>query len=237
MAELPLVSICTPTYNRRHLFPLLIRCVELQDYPKDKIEWIIVNDGDEEIEDILNIAKKNKNLPEIKYYRYKNKIEDLGEKRNICNHYCSGDIIINMDDDDYYFPERISSCVELLINNNDVYCCGANITYHYFITHEGTIFINEGKSNNIVFTNTLAFKKELLNITSYGKNDNIKDFLLDYNLPVLLLDKDKTVVNIKHNNNYITTDSISLNNNTFIINENIEKYITDNECMNIIDNL
>ena len=127
--------------------------------------------------------------------------------------------------------------VELLTNNDDVYCCGANIAYHYFIVHEGTIFVNESKSNNIVFTNTLAFKKELLNITSYGIDDNIKDFLLDYNLPVLLLDKDKAVINIKHDSNYINIDNISLNKNTFIINKNIEEYVKDSECVNIIDSL
>ena len=120
MSDLPFVSICTPTYNRREYFNIAIKCVEWQEYPKDKIEWIIVNDGQEEIEDILNLAKKTRDLPIIKYYKYNEKM-NIGLKRNICNQYATGDIIINMDDDDYYPPTRISHAVDKLLENPKIY--------------------------------------------------------------------------------------------------------------------
>ena len=59
---LPLVSICTPTFNRRPFIPYIIKCVEHQLYPKDKIEWIIIDDGTDKIEDLV------KNIPYVKYF-------------------------------------------------------------------------------------------------------------------------------------------------------------------------
>ena len=35
----PLVSLCTPTYNRRIFIPNLIKCFLAQDYPKELIEY------------------------------------------------------------------------------------------------------------------------------------------------------------------------------------------------------
>jgi len=31
----PFVSVCTPTYNRRHFIPFLIQNFQAQTYPKD----------------------------------------------------------------------------------------------------------------------------------------------------------------------------------------------------------
>ena len=50
---LPFVSICTPTFNRRPFIPFMIKCFEHQTYPKDRIEWIIIDDGTDPIEDLV----------------------------------------------------------------------------------------------------------------------------------------------------------------------------------------
>ena len=44
-ADLPKVSIITPTYKRRKLFDIALFNYENFDYPKKKIEWIIVDDS------------------------------------------------------------------------------------------------------------------------------------------------------------------------------------------------
>ena len=44
----PFVSVCTPTFNRRPFIPNLIRCFQAQDYPKELMEWIVIDDGDED---------------------------------------------------------------------------------------------------------------------------------------------------------------------------------------------
>ena len=41
----PFVSVCTPTFNRRPFIEGIIKCFNHQDYPKDRMEWIIIDDG------------------------------------------------------------------------------------------------------------------------------------------------------------------------------------------------
>lgn len=236
MSEQPFVSLCTPTYNRRKFISLAIRCVEMQDYPKDKMEWIIVNDGDEEIEDILNEAVKTRDLPEIKYYRYDKKIEYIGEKRNICNKYCSGDIIINIDDDDYYPPERVSNAVNTLNENPNIYCVGVSKTFMYFRNYNIMGALGPW-SNNHCCTGSLAFRKELLNITSYDnkrKTGEDKAFLLDYNLPVIQLDTLKTIIVLSHNYNSSNNINFAIDKDLCLMKGTIENYIDDKICLDIM---
>ena len=41
--RLEYVSILTPTFNRRRCLPLMIRNIMNFDYPKDKLEWVILD--------------------------------------------------------------------------------------------------------------------------------------------------------------------------------------------------
>ena len=49
LRKLPFVTICTPTFNRRPFIPIMIKCFQHQTYPKDRMEWIIVDDGTDKI--------------------------------------------------------------------------------------------------------------------------------------------------------------------------------------------
>ena len=68
---LPFVSVCTPTFNRRPFIPFTIKCFNHQDYPKDHIEWIIIDDGSDPIEDLV------KDIPQVKYYKYTTDIQGI----------------------------------------------------------------------------------------------------------------------------------------------------------------
>ena len=74
----PLVSLITPTYNRRLFMPQAIRNFMSQVYPKNKIEWIIADDGEDKIYDLV------KDIPEVRYYSLDTKMK-LGKKRNFLN--------------------------------------------------------------------------------------------------------------------------------------------------------
>jgi len=47
----PFVSVCTPTFNRRPFINAMIKCFNHQTYPKNRMEWIIIDDGSDKIED------------------------------------------------------------------------------------------------------------------------------------------------------------------------------------------
>ena len=86
----------------------------------------------DKIEDLV------KDVPGVKYYKYDTKMK-LGKKRNLMHEKSSGDIIVYMDDDDYYPPERVSHAVNMLQRHPNALCAGASEIYIYF-KH---IFLNE----------------------------------------------------------------------------------------------
>ena len=126
---LPLVSIVTPTYNRRRFIPSLIRMVQQQTYPRDRLEWIVYDDGQEPVDDLLEAARTT--LPKLRYIFSDEKMT-LGEKRNRLNQEATGDIIVAMDDDDYYVPQRVSAAVETLQKSPTVDLAGSSKVYMYF---------------------------------------------------------------------------------------------------------
>ena len=110
MNSKPFVSVCTPTFNRRPFIAAMLQCFNHQTYPRDRMEWIIIDDGTDPIEDL--VAQH----PCVKYIRLEEKIS-LGRKRNMMHEKVRGDIIVYMDDDDYYPPERVSHAVDTLLDH------------------------------------------------------------------------------------------------------------------------
>ena len=196
MAKYPLVSICTPTFNRRPFIPIIIKCFENQTYPRNKMEWIIVDDGTDKIEDLVT------HIPEVKYFRYEEKMT-LGKKRNITNEKASGDIIIYMDDDDYYPPERVSHAVTMLRTNPKALCAGSSAMFIYF-KHINKMLQFGPYGPNHSTAATFAFRKELLTLTRFDESSTVAEerlFLKDYTIPFVQLDSDKTILVFSHNHN------------------------------------
>jgi glycosyltransferase involved in cell wall biosynthesis len=52
--NLPMVSVCTPTHNWRIFIPALIQCFESQNYPAELMEWVVVDDGNDPVEDLFS---------------------------------------------------------------------------------------------------------------------------------------------------------------------------------------
>jgi glycosyltransferase involved in cell wall biosynthesis len=192
-----LVSICTPTFNRRPFIPSMIQCFKHQDY-KGPMEWIIVDDGTDKIEDLITAA----NLPEIKYYKIEGKLT-LGKKRNLMHQFTTGSIIVYMDDDDYYPPERVSHAVEMLQRNPTILCAGSTSIYTYFKEIDKIVQFGPYGPNHAT-AGTFAFKKELLLITSYNEDQSVaeeKHFLKKYTIPMIQLDPKKVILVCAHNQN------------------------------------
>ena len=56
----------------------------------------------------------------------------LGRKRNLMHEKCKGEIIVYMDDDDYYPPERINHAVNRLRSQPKAMASGSSCMYIYF---------------------------------------------------------------------------------------------------------
>lgn len=196
----PFVSVLTPTYNRKQFIPALVECYKAQTYPKDRMEWIVLDDGTEKVEELFK--KLTKDLPNIRYISMENKL-NIGAKRNILNKEAKGDICVCMDDDDYYCPERVSHAVYKLMSSPLVELAGSSKVYMYYT--DTTEIYELGPYGPSHCTNgTMVYKK------SYGKTHTYdetvlfaeeKSFLDGYKHAMVQLDPMKVMLVMSHSNN------------------------------------
>jgi hypothetical protein len=193
--KLPFVSVCTPTFNRRPFIHTMFECFRHQTYPKDRIEWIIVDDGTDKIKDLIDEA----NIPQIKYFPVEEKMR-LGAKRNFMHQKTTGSILVYMDDDDYYPPERIQHAVERLQEKPEALCAGSSEIYVYF-KHIQKMYQGGPYGPNHSTAGTFAFRRELLSQTQYEDEAALaeeKAFLKNYTIPFVQLDPMKTILVFSH---------------------------------------
>ena len=193
---LPFVSICTPTFNRRPFFEYTIKCYLHQDYPRDRIEWIIIDDGTDKVEDLVG------HIQGVKYFKYDAKMT-LGKKRNLMHEKSKGDIIVYMDDDDYYPPERVSHAVDMLQSHPSALCAGASEIYIYF-KHIDKMYQFGPYGPNHSTAGTFAFKRKLLENHRYNDDAALaeeKEFLKNYTVPFVQLEPKKTILVFSHRHN------------------------------------
>lgn len=194
----PFVSVCTPTFNRRPFIENMFQCFRNQNYPKDRVEWIIVDDGTDKIGDLIAKSK----IPQIKYFTLPEKVP-LGTKRNFMHKHAKGTIIVYMDDDDYYPPDRISHAVERLESNKDALCAGSSEIYIYFKTLNRMVQCGPYGPKHAT-AGTFAFRAELLQQTQYEDHAALAEeraFLKDYTVPFVQLDPMKTILVFSHEHN------------------------------------
>ena len=232
--NLPLVSVCTPTYNRRPFIPAMISCFNNQTYPKDKIEWIIIDDGTDKIEDLVS------DIPNVKYYKYDTKMP-LGKKRNIMHEKSTGEILVYMDDDDYYPPERISHAVNMLQTHPKALCAGASEIYIYF-KHLNKIVQFGPYGPNHATAGTFAFKRELLKEHRYNDDAALaeeKAFLKDYTVPFVQLEPKKTILVFSHEHNTFDKKKLLENRHPSYIRDTdkkVEEFVKEEELREFYTN-
>lgn len=191
----PLVSLCTPTFNRRPFIQTMLQCFRNQTYPKDRMEWIIVDDGTDKVKDLIDAA----NIPQIKYFALDEKLK-LGAKRNFMHQKTSGSILVYMDDDDYYPPERVQHAVDRLQEKPEALCAGSSEIYVYF-KHIQKMYQGGPYGPNHATAGTFAFRRELLSQSQYEDDAALaeeKAFLKNYTIPFVQLDPLKTILVFSH---------------------------------------
>lgn len=113
-ADAPPISVLTLTYNRRKFIDLAFLNLMTTDYPKKKIQWVIVDDSDdvnEMVHDKIKAFEERGLGIEVTYVPLKKK-HTIGYKRNKAVAAAKHAICVNMDDDDVYsetsFRRRVS---------------------------------------------------------------------------------------------------------------------------------
>ena len=224
---LPFVSICTPTFNRRPFFEYTIKCYLHQDYPRDRIEWIIIDDGTDKVEDLV------RHIQGVKYFKYHEKMT-LGKKRNLMHEKSKGDIIVYMDDDDYYPPERVSHAVDMLQSHPSALCAGASEIYIYF-KHIDKMYQFGPYGPNHSTAGTFAFKRKLLENHRYNDEAALaeeKEFLKNYTVPFVQLEPKKTILVFSHRHNTFDKKRLLSNPITIFKNRVIRQLNSSSKILN-----
>ena len=194
------VSVVTPTYNRRMFIPTLIELYKAQTFSKEKMEWIIIDDGRDKVEDLFLEASKV--LPNIRYIRKDEKMR-LGAKRNELNRLAKGEIIIAMDDDDYYPPDRVSSVVAAFKKNPKIELAGSSEMNLYYLDSKKIYTIGPYTQNHAT-NGTMAWRKTYSDRHKYDefvtKTEEIT-FLENFKHPMIQLNPLSTILVICHEDN------------------------------------
>lgn len=196
--DLPFVSICTPTFNRRPFIESMFQCFRNQTYPLSRMEWIIVDDGTDKIQDLV----EQSGISQIKYFPLDQKMK-LGEKRNFMHSKTTGSILVYMDDDDYYPPERVDHAVDMLRIHKTAMIAGSSEIYIYF-KHIQKMYQCGPYGTDHATAGTFAFRRQLLNETQYDENACLaeeKVFLKNFTVPMVQLDPLKTILVFSHIHN------------------------------------
>jgi glycosyltransferase involved in cell wall biosynthesis len=200
----PLVSILTPTQNRRIFIPWLIEMVKNQTYPQNRIEWIIADDGEEDLSDLVQ------DVPMIRYIQLKDKIS-IGSKRNLLASEASGEILVHFDDDDYYPPSRISHAVHRLVISKKL-LAGANQLLMYNLFDSKISRLGPYGGPRHALGATMAYRKEYLlknRFDDLAYKGEEKYFTNNFTNDMIQLDTLSTVICISHNKNTVPKDKVA----------------------------
>jgi hypothetical protein len=125
LAEYPTVSIVTPTKNRKLFVSMMTHQVEKMDYPRDKLQWVILDDSDD-IEDFEYIKSTVNQLIGKKIKVDCIHLEGtytISQKRNMAVENSTGTYICHLDDDDYYFGHSLKNKISFLEHYRDTKGC------------------------------------------------------------------------------------------------------------------
>lgn len=238
MSELPFVSIVTPTYNRRRFIPSLIKMIQSQTYPRNKMEWIVYDDGQEEVRDLFEAMRDG--LPTLNFIWSEDKMT-LGEKRNRLNEEAKGDIIVAMDDDDFYFPERIQEAVMALTMNPGVHLAGSSEVYMYFtdtreIWKAGPYFDKHATNGTMAWTKQYARTHRYNETVAFAEE---RSFLDEFINPLVQLNPKKVILVMSHTDNTFDKTELRKIKNPLLQKTSLKMsdFIKDKELYDFFNNL
>lgn len=216
----PFVSLVTPTYNRRRFIPSLIRAIQQQTYPKEKMEWIIFDDGQEPVGDLFEAARDS--LPTVKYIYSEEKLT-LGEKRNKLNELARGDILVAIDDDDFYFPERVMTAVTALNSKPSADLAGSSEVYMFFsdtkeIYKIGPYFQKHATNGTMAWRKRYALSRSYDETVAFAEE---KSFLEGYKNDLIQLNPMKVMLVISHSDNTFDKTELRTKDNPMIKKTNL----------------
>jgi hypothetical protein len=142
----------------------------------------------------------------------------IGAKRNILNKEAKGEIIVAMDDDDFYSPERVAHVVFKFAQQPKIELAGSSEIYMFF-TDTKTIYKLGPYNPNHATNGTMAWRKSYALTHTYDEtvtHAEEKSFLESYVHPMIQLDPFKVMLVISHSQNTFDKKKLRDEPNPFV---------------------
>ena len=197
------ISVITPTYDRSEFIPQLIEDFKQQTYDHSKIEWLILDDApiEKRVGHFFTAATETSEFT-IRYLVNETK-QPMGAKLNRLNLEATGDIILVMDDDDYYPPTRIQMVVDAFDQHPRKEIAGCSEVYMCNMT-SGELFVAGPYHDKHALNCTLAYKRSYLATHRYDDKEPCAvegAFTNNFTEPMIQLDSKATILHRIHNTN------------------------------------
>ena len=173
-------------------------CVSSQTYPAELIEWIILDDSEQDVSSEFS-------GPNELYIRL-NKRLNVGRKRQYACDIAAGEFLLFFDDDDLHFPHRVERCVQKLQKIGARMVAGNSEMFLADKSSETVIKVGPHHKNHATAA-TLAFRKEFLKHSGFRWSDKSGEemhFLQNWTIPVVQMKCDDTIVALSHNENTVS---------------------------------
>jgi len=199
------VSVITATKNRSHFLPALIECYRSQTWPHADMEWILLDDG------LAEDQEKGRLL--IEEWTTKHKIPNLhyfttgsmptGRKLNQLITMVRGDVIVVMDDDDWYSPHRVSSVVAAFRANPKIDIAGCSKVYMQF-EEDPRLWVAGPYHDRHALHCTMAFRRRYFDTHSYDNEEVCaveRQVTNNFTEPMIQLNPRRTILHKIHSSN------------------------------------
>jgi glycosyltransferase involved in cell wall biosynthesis len=201
------VSVITATKNRSHFLPALLECYRLQVWPHAEMEWILLDDGEFEDQEkartlIQDWAAETK-IPNVQYIGVGCSVL-TGRKLNQLVTMARGNIIVIMDDDDWYSPFRVSSVVDAFRLHPKIDLAGCSKVYMQFEEDPKELWVAGPYHDRHALHCTMAFRKGYFATHSY---DNEEVCAVEWQVtngftePMIQLNPRRTILHKIHSSN------------------------------------
>lgn len=191
-SEQPLISVITPYYNSKAYFEQTFNCIINQTFPW--FEWIIMDDGSTDLEDIRWLEKLVREDQRVRLYHKKN--GGPAEARNLAVTHAKADLLFMMDSDDLIEANTME-----MMYLSMLFAPQAAVCYSDIVTFGETEFLwakefssEREKKENIMTANCAIRKVDFFEVGGYDICGRY--FNEDWHLWLKLLSYGKQVVHL-----------------------------------------
>ncbi len=209
------ISILTVSRgNRVPFLDVLLKCINHQTY-KNIMEWVLVDGSQTQTEsDVLSssipkfttiLSNINENI-KLHFIPFDGTPLPIGALRNKANQHVNGDIIICMDDDDYYLPTYFEHVIDKLISvtNNKIMLAGSPVMNIYDVQLKQIFYYDCTFGLGHTTNNIMNYRREYLRNHKYDNSKTFaeeNDFLNNFTEPMVQLDISKCMLQLSHSTN------------------------------------